>query len=245
MEIFIWQTLLLMLGGFPLLQGHPTHSNQTRKDLDKLMTRTVNRPLPTAGCLFQRRCGLLSWWVFPGCNFVVEKWTLCVEFSVCSHFYYMWQCIPCQTNHFIFCLIGDSSISSIARLGCCKKWNRPRRIGFGIPSTIWQFPHFWVNCLDASRWLSESRFKMLPSGTGRTKHSAFQTLCIPFVLFRWDFFLTFSIHGIDFHYSSLYVNILFCSGLSLVCIMWNEVSTKINVRFIHLSACCSNHLDDR
>ncbi|HNP99001.1 MAG TPA: UbiA family prenyltransferase, partial [Bacteroidia bacterium] len=45
---FIWTDfLLLMLGGF-LVTGSSNAFNQIiEKDLDKLMTRTVNRPLPT------------------------------------------------------------------------------------------------------------------------------------------------------------------------------------------------------
>ena len=155
---FIWTDfLLLMLGGFPRYRSS-THFNQSWKDLDKLMTRTVNRPLPTGrmsvsegdvGCYPDGYFGVA---IFLKMNPFIGVLSL-LSFFICGSVYPTKQ----ESLLFLSWSVRFREHFLIARLGCCKKNEiEPRRIGLYSIQFIWQFPHFGQ--LPGCFWWLSSRF---------------------------------------------------------------------------------------
>lgn len=182
---------MLLLGGF-LITGAANGLNQIfEKDLDKLMTRTGNRPVAS---------GRLS---------VIEAYTVSLFLGVLGAFllnYYF---------NFLSSLIGVLSLfiyafiytplkqkSRIAVFAGAIAGAAPPVIGYvAITGTfdmwcillftlqfLWQFPHFWAIAWMLDDDYKKAGFRLLPSLKGRTKFSAIITflstsLIIPLVLF--------------------------------------------------------------
>ncbi|MFN8144532.1 MAG: heme o synthase [Bacteroidia bacterium] len=177
---FIWTDfLLLMLGGF-LVTGSSNAFNQIiEKDLDKLMTRTVNRPLPTG-----RMSVSEAMWaaILMGISGVAILWLkmnpLCGVLSLLSLLLYVAVYTPAKRITSFSVLIGAIPGAFPPLLGWVAAKNEVGLEGLVLYSIqfIWQFPHFWAIAWMLHDDYQKAGFKMLPSGTGRTKHSAFQTL---------------------------------------------------------------------
>lgn len=177
---FIWTDfLLLMLGGF-LVTGSSNAFNQIiEKDLDKLMTRTANRPLPTG-----RMSVSEAMWaaILMGISGVAILWLkmnpLCGVLSLLSLLLYVAVYTPAKRITSFSVLIGAIPGAFPPLLGWVAAKNEVGLEGLVLYSIqfIWQFPHFWAIAWMLHDDYQKAGFKMLPSGTGRTKHSAFQTL---------------------------------------------------------------------
>lgn len=182
---------VLLLGGF-LITGAANGLNQIfEKDLDKLMTRTTNRPVAS---------GRLS---------VIEAYTVALILGLLGAF------LLNYFFNFLSSMIGVLSLiiyafiytplkqkSRLAVFAGAVAGATPPVIGYvAITGTIdiwcillfalqflWQFPHFWAIAWMLDDDYKKAGFRLLPSLNGRTRYSAMITffstsLIIPLVLF--------------------------------------------------------------
>lgn len=171
--------LLLMLGGF-LVTGSSNGFNQViERDLDKLMDRTANRPLPSgrmsvaealAASLIMGATGVLILWLLIN--------PLCGILSLLSLLLYTFVYTPAKRVTPFAVLIGAFPGAFPPLLG----WVAGRgEIGLEALilyafQFIWQFPHFWAIAWVLHDDYLKAGFRMLPGPQGRDRSSAFQTM---------------------------------------------------------------------
>ncbi len=173
-----WITLtMLFVGGF-LMSGASVCINQIiERDLDKLMSRTMHRPLPTGrltvneAMIFAIACLLSSvaiLWIYTN--------PLTVILSVISMLLYSFVYTPMKRVGAIAVFIGAIPGALPPLLGWIAATNsisHQALIIFGI-QFIWQFPHFWAIAWVADEDYKKAGFKLLPSGGGKDLNTAIQ-----------------------------------------------------------------------
>ena len=169
--------LLLVIGGYAMVGASNAFNQVFEKDLDKLMLRTQNRPLPagriqTNTALF---IGVVLTLIGIGTLYVINlKTAFFASFSI-----FLYACVytPLKQKTSLSVFVGAFPGAIPFMLGWVAATNE-----FGIEPGVlfmiqffWQFPHFW-----AIGWLMHDQyqaagFKMLPSGA-RDHSTAFQTV---------------------------------------------------------------------
>ena len=169
--------LLLIIGGYAMVGASNTFNQVFEKDLDKLMLRTQNRPLPSgrmqsSTALF---IGVVLTLVGVSTLYLINLKT--AFFAILSIFLYACVYTPLKQKTSLSVFIGAFPGAIPFMLGWVAATNE-----FGIEPGVlfmiqffWQFPHFW-----AIGWLMHDQykaagFKMLPSGA-RDQSTAFQTV---------------------------------------------------------------------
>jgi len=175
-----WLTLaMLTLGGF-LLSGASVCINQIiEKDLDKLMSRTMHRPLPTNrvstsdAIWFALVCMGMSFAIL-----LIFTNPLTVALSFVSMVLYSFVYTPLKRVGPIAVFVGaipgalPPLLGWIAATGTI---SHEAMIIFGI-QFIWQFPHFWAIAWVADDDYKRAGFKLLPSGGGKDLNTAIQIM---------------------------------------------------------------------
>jgi protoheme IX farnesyltransferase len=177
---FSWFSLLVLsVGGF-LVTGASNAFNQViEKDLDKLMVRTMNRPIPTGRMTPTE--GLIAGFSMA-ISGVAVLWIglnpLCGILSLLSLLLYALVYTPSKRITPFSVLIGAIPGAFPPLLGWVAAKNEIGMEALVLYAIqfIWQFPHFWAIAWVLHDDYEKAGFKMLPSGKGRTKSSAFQTL---------------------------------------------------------------------
>jgi protoheme IX farnesyltransferase len=181
-----WTTLIMLfIGGF-LLSGASVTINQIlEKDLDKLMIRTQNRPLPTGrisvqeAIVFSILCAAISIAIL-----LVFTNVLTTLLSIVSMILYSFVYTPLKRVGPIAVFVGaipgalPPLLGWIASTGVI---SHEALIIFGI-QFIWQFPHFWAIAWVADDDYKKAGFKLLPSGGEKDLNTAIQimiyTMCL-------------------------------------------------------------------
>lgn len=173
---------LLILGGF-LVTGSSNGFNQIiERNLDKLMDRTQNRPLPQ-----ERMSVNESFWVasLTGIAGVLILWVYMNPLSgilgLLALILYTVVYTPLKRVTPFAVFIGAFPGAIPPLLGCVAATP-----GFGeikleawilfVGQFMWQFPHFWAIAWVLDEDYKKAGFQMLPSLGGRDKSSAFQIL---------------------------------------------------------------------
>jgi heme o synthase len=177
---FNWETLVMLyVGGF-LLSGASSCINQiVERDLDKIMNRTMNRPIPTGkvsvneATIFATACFILSLvilWIYTN--------PLTVMLSIVSMILYSFVYTPLKRVGPVAVFVGaipgalPPLLGWIAATGAI---THEAMIIFGI-QFIWQFPHFWAIAWVADEDYKKAGFKLLPSGGGKDLNTAIQIM---------------------------------------------------------------------
>ncbi len=196
-----WQVLIMLtLGGF-LLSGAAVSANQIlEKDLDALMSRTQNRPLPTArltvteATIFTLIClvaSLVILWIYTN--------PLTVVLSIISMLLYSFVYTPLKQIGPIAVFVGAIPGALPPLLGWIAATGSityEAIIIFGI-QFIWQFPHFWAIAWVADDDYKKAGFKLLPSGGGKDLNTAIQIMVYTLFLIPLGLLpATFGITGI-------------------------------------------------
>lgn len=175
-----WEVLLMLtLGGF-LLSGASVSINQViEKDLDKVMMRTKNRPLPTD------RLSVSEAMVFIAVVLVISVLILwmytnpiTVVLSLVSMLLYSFVYTPLKRVGPIAVFVGAIPGALPPLLGWVAATGTityEALIIFGI-QFIWQFPHFWAIAWVADDDYKKAGFKLLPSGGGKDLNTAIQIM---------------------------------------------------------------------
>jgi len=197
-----WEVLLMLtLGGF-LMSGASVSINQIiEKDLDRLMSRTNQRPLPTGrvtineATIFTLVClglGLIILSVYTN--------PLTVVLSVVSMILYSFVYTPLKRVGPIAVFVGaipgalPPLLGWIAATGTI---SHEALIIFGI-QFIWQFPHFWAIAWVSDDDYKKAGFKLLPSGGGKDLNTAIQIMVYTLFLLPLGLLpAMFGITGID------------------------------------------------
>lgn len=171
--------LLLVLGGF-LVTGSSNAFNQIiERDLDKLMQRTENRPLP------QARLGNTEALIFSsiiGVAGIAILWFAINPLSgilgIAALVSYVAIYTPLKRISSFAVFVGAFPGAIPPLLGWVAATGEIQFQGlilFAI-QFIWQFPHFWALAWIADEDYKRAGFQMLPAADGRSKTTAFQIL---------------------------------------------------------------------
>jgi protoheme IX farnesyltransferase len=191
---------LLFIGGF-LLSGASVTINQIlEKDLDKVMSRTMHRPLPTY------RLSLNEAWMFAficaltGVTILfIFTNLLTTALSVVSMLLYSFVYTPLKRIGPIAVFVGAIPGALPPLLGwtaATGSLSYEAWIIFGI-QFIWQFPHFWAIAWVADDDYRKAGFKLLPSGGKRDLNTAIQIMIYTMFLIPLGLLpATFGITGI-------------------------------------------------
>src|SRR5690606_31954709 len=177
--------ICLLIGGF-FITGAANGINQIiERDLDKIMSRTQNRPLPSG------KLSLKSAYILVGIYFTIgfvslalgTNW-LCTSLSVSSLIVYSFIYTPVKQKSPIAVFIGAFPGALPPLLGWVAATGT---ITYGaiLLFTIqffWQFPHFWAIAWNAYDDYKKAGFDLLPLNGGKTKANAAQILLYNFLL---------------------------------------------------------------
>ena len=176
-EIQWGQVLLLAFGGYCMVGASNAYNQVIEKDLDALMKRTKNRPIPAgrmsvniamAVAIVLTLLGVLSLYLLN------PKTAM---FGAISIFLYTSVYTPLKTITPLAVFVGAIPGAIPFMLGWVAATN-----DFGIePGTLfmiqffWQFPHFWALGWMLDDDYKKAGFNMLPTGN-RDKKTAFQII---------------------------------------------------------------------
>ncbi len=167
------------LGGF-LVSGASVAINQiVEKDLDKLMNRTQNRPLPLGilqtgeairFTIFTLSVGIVLLATFTN--------TLTVFLSLFSVFLYGFVYTPLKRKSSFAVFVGAIPGALPPLLGwtaATEQISFEALIIFAV-QFVWQFPHFWAIAWVLDEDYQKAGFRLLPSHEGRSLNSAIQIM---------------------------------------------------------------------
>ena len=165
-EVNFYTILLLAFGGYFMVGASNAFNQIIEKDLDVLMERTKNRPIP-AGRMSVRSAFILAS-LFTVCGivilYIINPQT--AMFGAISIFLYTSAYTPLKTKTPLAVFVGAIPGAIPFMLGWVAATN-----DFGIePGTLfmlqffWQFPHFWAIGWFLHDDYQKAGFNMLPTG---------------------------------------------------------------------------------
>lgn len=172
----------LAIGGTMLTGASNGFNEIIERNLDALMDRTKNRPLPTKKMSVTEAVILASSFGILGVGilgYYVNPMSGILGFIALVLYAAVYTPMKRKTPFAVF--VGAFPGSIPAMLGCVAATN-----GFGqitllawimfAVQFIWQFPHFWAIAWRVNDDYLKAGFKLLPSEGGRNQSSAFQIL---------------------------------------------------------------------
>lgn len=177
--------LILTLGGF-LVTGAANGFNEIiEKDLDKLMRRTMDRPIPSGkmttgqALVLSLVMGISGTYLLVGLNFPTGV------LSVFSIFLYAFVYTPMKRKSPIAVFIGAFPGAFPPLIGYFAAFNEPQiswiPVILFLIQFVWQFPHFWAIAWVLDEDYKRAGFRLLPS-TKQDKASAMITLLSTIIL---------------------------------------------------------------
>ncbi len=165
-EINILSLFLLAFGGYCMVGASNVYNQIIEKDLDALMNRTKNRPIPSGRISVNEALAIAVLLTILG---VVSLYALnpkTAMFGAISIFLYTSVYTPLKTKTPLSVFVGAFPGAIPFMLGWVAATNN-----FGIePGTLfmiqffWQFPHFWALAWMLDEDYKKAGFKMLPTG---------------------------------------------------------------------------------
>jgi len=177
-DAFSWTVLGALVVGSFLITGAANIINQViEKDLDKLMSRTKTRPLPTGKMSVQEAILFSALLATVGSmllGFLVNP--LVAGLSMLSLILYAFVYTPLKQVTPISVFVGAFPGAMPPLIGwaaATESLGFEAFILFAI-QFIWQFPHFWAIAWVGHEDYSRAGFRMLPSKGGRDLFTAIQ-----------------------------------------------------------------------
>lgn len=157
---------LLSIGGYCMVGASNVYNQIIEKDLDALMERTMNRPVPTGRVSVPAAFVLASLLTLVGLTLLYIINPKTALFGAISIFMYVSLYTPLKTRTPLSVFIGAFPGAIPFMLGWVAATN-----DFGIePGTLfmiqffWQFPHFWAIGWFLYDDYQRAGFRMLPTG---------------------------------------------------------------------------------
>ncbi|MFD0963631.1 heme o synthase [Pseudofulvibacter geojedonensis] len=173
-----WQVLLLLsVGGYCMVGASNAYNQIIERDLDKLMDRTKNRPIPSGKISVKMAFVIATLLTIIGIALLFIINPKSAFFGAISIFMYVSLYTPLKTKTPLAVFIGAFPGAIPFMLGWVAATN-----DFGIePGTLfmmqflWQFPHFWAIGWFLYEDYEKAGFFMLPTGK-KDKATAAQTI---------------------------------------------------------------------
>ncbi|MHA4893425.1 heme o synthase [Pedobacter sp. PWIIR3] len=211
--------LILVAGGFLVTSAANCFNEVIEVDLDKLMTRTKDRPMPAGhmttgqGLVSGLVMGMLGTWLLGKLN--IETGLL----SVFSIFLYAFAYTPLKRKSPIAVFVGAIPGALPPLIGYVAAHGKIDKIALilFLIQFVWQFPHFWSIAWVLDDDYKKAGFRLLPT-TKRDKLSAFITFLSTLMLIPVSLLPTF--YGFGGYYISI-VSVV--GGLAFSCLafkMW-------------------------
>lgn len=204
--------LKLIIGGFLVTSAANGFNEIIEKDLDKLMTRTADRPLPSGrmnngqALVLSLLMGIFGTYLLGSLNYLTGI------LSVFSILFYAFIYTPLKRKTPIAVFVGaipgalPPLIGYVAAHG---KIDHIALILFGI-QFVWQFPHFWAIAWVLDDDYKKAGFRLLPT-TKRDKISAIITFIFTVILIPVSLLPTFyGFGGYTIAVVSLICGLIFC-----------------------------------
>jgi protoheme IX farnesyltransferase len=177
---FGWSGFIgLVLGGFFISGASGAANEIMERDLDKLMKRTQNRPLPLNIISLQEAYWFTGLIAFLGiCLLWIFTNPLTTALGVVSMLLYVFAYTPLKRVGPIAVFVGAIPGAMPPLLGWTAATGAityEALIIFGI-QFIWQFPHFWAIAWVSDEDYKRAGFKLLPSGGGQDLNTAIQIM---------------------------------------------------------------------
>lgn len=184
-EINLLTLVMLFIGGFLLSGGSVIINQVIEKDLDKLMSRTCVRPLPTERVTSSEALAFCVICLVTGIGILlVFTNPLTAILSVISMVLYSFVYTPLKRVGPIAVFVGAIPGALPPLLGWTAATgviSHEALIIFGI-QFIWQFPHFWAIAWVADDDYRKAGFKLLPYNGQKDLNTAIQimiyTMCL-------------------------------------------------------------------
>lgn len=169
---------ILTLGGFLVTSAANGFNEIIEKDLDKLMKRTSDRPIP-AGRMTTGQALVLSLFMgIAGTLILVRLNFLTGVLSVFSIFLYAFLYTPAKRKSPIAVFIGAFPGALPPLIGYFAAFDNPKiswiPVILFLIQFVWQFPHFWAIAWVLDDDYKKAGFRLLPT-THRDKISALFT----------------------------------------------------------------------
>lgn len=169
--------LLLAFGGYCMVGASNAYNQVIEKDLDALMNRTKNRPIPSGRMSVQKAMAIAVTLTLLGLVSLYYLNPKTAMFGAISIFLYTSVYTPLKTKTPLAVFVGAFPGAIPFMLGWVAATN-----DFGIePGTLfmiqffWQFPHFWALGWMLDEDYKKGGFKMLPTGK-KDKGTALQII---------------------------------------------------------------------
>lgn len=193
--------LILIVGGFFVTGAANSFNEIIEKDLDKLMTRTKDRPMPAGrmttgqGLVLGLIMGILGTWLLGKLN--LETGLI----SVFSILLYAFAYTPLKQKSPIAVFVGAIPGALPPLIGYIAAIGGQSEVGY-VPvdyqiamilfliQFVWQFPHFWAIAWVLDEDYSKAGFRLLPTKK-RDKTSAVITLISTLILIPVSLLPTF------------------------------------------------------
>ncbi|HEY8512567.1 MAG TPA: heme o synthase [Cyclobacteriaceae bacterium] len=232
-EVNLLTLLCVFVGGF-LVSGASITLNQIfERDLDKVMRRTMRRPLPTSRVTVQEA------WIFAGLCMtagiaLLMAYTnvLTVCLSLVSMVLYSFVYTPLKRVGPVAVFVGAIPGALPPLLGwtaATGSISYEAWIIFGI-QFIWQFPHFWAIAWVADDDYKKAGFKLLPSNGRKDLNTAIQIMIYTMFLIPLGLLpATFGITGI---YSAVVATVCGVLFFAQTFTLMREVNHKSALRIM-------------
>lgn len=177
-ETISWETLMLLsVGGYFMVGASNAYNQIIERDLDSLMDRTKNRPIPSGRMTVNTAFIIATLFTVLGITvlYIINPKT--AMFGAISIFFYVSMYTPLKTKTPLSVFVGAIPGAIPFMLGWVAATN-----DFGIePGTLfmiqffWQFPHFWAIGWFLFDDYKKGGFFMLPTGK-KDKGTAIQVV---------------------------------------------------------------------
>jgi len=176
-QIHLPSLLLLIFGGYCLVGASNAYNQIIERDLDALMKRTRNRPIPSGRMSVGTAFAIAVGMTLMGLVALYSLNPKTAMFGAISLFLYTSVYTPLKTKTPLSVFVGAFPGAIPFMLGWVAATGE-----FGIePGTLfmiqffWQFPHFWALGWMLDEDYKRAGFKMLPTGK-KDKGTALQTI---------------------------------------------------------------------
>jgi heme o synthase len=200
-QLNLFTLTMVFIGGFLLSGGSVIINQIIEKDLDKLMSRTMNRPLPTNRLTVQEAIIFSVICLAVGTGLLLMYTNLLTTvLSLISMILYSFVYTPLKRVGPIAVFVGAIPGALPPLLGWTAATgyiSHEALIIFGI-QFIWQFPHFWAIAWVADDDYKKAGFKLLPSNGKKDLNTAIQIMIYTLFLIPMGLLpATFGITGIN------------------------------------------------
>ncbi|CAN5332600.1 heme o synthase [soil metagenome] len=206
--VIVWSNwLMLIAGGFLVTAAANCFNEIIEKDLDRLMKRTMDRPIP-AGRMNTGQALVIGLFMAMAGTYILGSLNLTTGYlSVFSIILYAFVYTPLKRKSPIAVFVGaipGALPPLIGYVAAHPKIDEIALILFAI-QFIWQFPHFWAIAWVLDDDYKLAGFRLLPTGK-RDLTSAVITFIFTLILIPVSLLPTF------YHYGGYYVG-----AVSLIC----------------------------